>query len=532
MARFCRVFVPLLVAVGCDGDRDPAPWGDSGEATSDTGPASDTGPGEVDADADGYPAGEGRRDDCDDANPEVHPGATEHCDGIDEDCDGEVDDDALDADTWYRDIDGDGYAGSTPTEACTSPGDGWSLDQADCDDGDPAVNPAAEELPCTGSDDDCDGSYGAGAALGADGTRYDTLGAAITAATAGDTLTLCEGTLDENVVVDVPLSIVALDGAVIDGGGRDSVLVVEADLVVTGATFQGGAARFGGLVYVEGGVLLALVDSRLYDGQADSGGCVWIGSGARVTATGVDIRYCEAENTGGAVMVGTDATLELSRAAIRDGASLGEGGGLWLGEGAALTLVESEISASQADDGGGLFAAGNNTCAADASSLVSGNRAEYGGGLYVAGAVAWTGGVFSGNRAATGGGGVFVADDVSFGAADWVVTANTAAVGAGIDAWGAVALQSCEITDNDGNGLHLLGGSAIVDSCRVTGNSAAWGGGAYLYGSTLQSIDSDWGTGATDNAPDDVYIFANGDNHSFTGYGEGANFSCDEDCSE
>jgi Cys-rich repeat protein len=44
------------------------------------------GPG-FDADGDGFPAGV----DCDDADPRVNPAAIETCDGVDEDCDGQVD---------------------------------------------------------------------------------------------------------------------------------------------------------------------------------------------------------------------------------------------------------------------------------------------------------------------------------------------------------------------------------------------------------------------------------------------------------
>jgi hypothetical protein len=64
--------------------------------------------------------------DCDDTQATVYPGAIETCDGgLDNDCDGKIDD--LDDDmvgdaTWYRDSDGDGYGCDPETdESCSSP---------------------------------------------------------------------------------------------------------------------------------------------------------------------------------------------------------------------------------------------------------------------------------------------------------------------------------------------------------------------------------------------------------------------------
>jgi hypothetical protein len=94
--------------------------------------------------------------DCDDHDDDVHPYATETCDGDDEDCDGTVDEDAADEATWYADSDGDGYGDATSTvESCSVPS-GYVADDNDCDDGDASINPAASD-DCDGVDNDCDG---------------------------------------------------------------------------------------------------------------------------------------------------------------------------------------------------------------------------------------------------------------------------------------------------------------------------------------------------------------------------------------
>jgi len=111
-----------------------------------------------DIDGDGFARG-----DCDDADPAVHPLAIEICDGIDNDCDGETDeDDALDAATWFADSDGDGFGDIlSPSASCTQPS-GAVSDDEDCDDSDATAYPGAEEV-CDGADNDCVGLVDDGA---------------------------------------------------------------------------------------------------------------------------------------------------------------------------------------------------------------------------------------------------------------------------------------------------------------------------------------------------------------------------------
>ncbi len=92
--------------------------------------------------------------DCDDNDAGIHPGADEHCDRVDEDCDGAVDENAVELPTWYADLDGDTYGGeSLSFTACEAP-DQYVADNTDCDDLNDEVYPGADEY-CNGVDDDC-----------------------------------------------------------------------------------------------------------------------------------------------------------------------------------------------------------------------------------------------------------------------------------------------------------------------------------------------------------------------------------------
>ncbi len=142
----------------------------------------------ADADSDGYgdasvalsdctaPAGYvADATDCDDAISTINPGARETCDGIDEDCDGSVDN-GVTVYTWYADVDGDSYGDASITaDGCAAPG-GYLSNDDDCDDGDATINPLATET-CDGVDEDCDSVIDDGLAVyswyaDADGDTY------------------------------------------------------------------------------------------------------------------------------------------------------------------------------------------------------------------------------------------------------------------------------------------------------------------------------------------------------------------------
>ena len=98
--------------------------------------------------------------DCDDKNASAYPGASEVCDGADNDCDGQTDEGLLQ--TFYLDQDGDGYGTPlTSTQACSQPS-GYVSNSSDCDDTDPNIPSSSEAL--NGKDDDCDDSVDEGLA--------------------------------------------------------------------------------------------------------------------------------------------------------------------------------------------------------------------------------------------------------------------------------------------------------------------------------------------------------------------------------
>jgi len=96
--------------------------------------------------------------DCDDGDPDSHPYAVERCDGKDNDCDGETDEEGAEGSTtFYADADADGFGAiQYPVVACTQP-EGFVATADDCDDLNLEIRPGAIEI-CDEIDNDCDGN--------------------------------------------------------------------------------------------------------------------------------------------------------------------------------------------------------------------------------------------------------------------------------------------------------------------------------------------------------------------------------------
>ncbi len=444
--------------------------------------------------------------DCDDRDAAIHPGASEHCDGVDEDCDGVVDEGAVDGGTWYSDADGDGYGDpASPTTGCSQP-TGSVVDSSDCDDTYAYSYPGAAEL-CDGLDNDCDGTVdrsGLATWFDSGGTPSDYSAALATgtpsaATTVGftmdGTLSLCAGTW--YLRLEVSASDFALLGAgsgstVLDGDSTASVIQAYTGasvLTLEGLTLTGGGGNYGGGI----------------DGSTHA---------LDVTLDDVVIRGCTASSDGGGIYL-VNSLLEATDLVLDANAATSSGGGAYLY--GVTTEIEGLTVTSNAAGylGGGVYLGASTAVIDDA--VIAGNQGQYGGGLGLYYASASLTDADVGGNVATywGGGGYVYASAIALASSR--VYGNQAYPGTYSGAGGGLlAYYYSSITCT---------GSAS-ETAGIYGNSAYYGGGVYLYDyySTVVSSACDWGTSA---AGDDNW-YGDVSSSFFWGYGVGtdASFTC------
>jgi hypothetical protein len=195
---------------------------------------------------------------------------------------------------------------------------------------------------------------------------------------------------------------------------------------------------------------------------------------------------------------------------LTGGSSVGQGGGLSVFGSDMVTVDSCVITGNQSTDGAGIYTYGGAQLVL-VQTMILGNTGGLGGGL-----------AMNGNGLTS-----------SLSMTDCTVSSNVVEEsGAGLVLFEVpdVQIDSTSIVDNtsfDG-GAFTVGGSTITitDSAVLRNTATGQGGGLLLYPGIgeLTSMNSDWGTGADDNVPQDVSIPGIG---MYSGYGMGASFVCD-----
>jgi predicted outer membrane repeat protein len=497
--------------------------------------------------------------DCDDTDASIYPGMEEICDGVDNNCDGWIDEGFLPT-TYYIDADGDGYGNPGVSQvACSQPA-GYITDNSDCDDSDASIYPGAAETIDDGIDQDCDGFDDITFYIDMDGDTYgdpdnttvapsnaqppgyvtdgndcDDTNAGIHpgAAEIFDGIdNNCNGDVDEIRVPEVYETIqeaidAASNGSVIlvnDGTHTGSIDFGGKEITVksvngVGSTIINGGGRCSVVTFRSGENALSILEgftitngSGTTDGGVLYGGGIYCGNSIP-TITNCTITGNSADYGGGIYCYNsfptiTDCTITgNSSNAVPDVDSTGNGGGIYCYN-SSPTITKSTISDNTADQGGGGIYCVKASIPAITKSTITGNSASSGGGIHCdySSSPTITNSTITGNSAntvpyvdSTGNGGGIYSEKSSPAITNCTISGNSA--------------------ENGGGGIYCSSpyASPTITNCIIWGNTAVTsgeqiynGGSAYINYSNIQGGWL-WGVGNIGEDP----LFVDSENEDY-----------------
>jgi len=375
-------------------------------------------------------------------------------------------------------------------------GDGFTEEQGDCDDTDPAVHPLAEEICGDALDSDCSGdpddgwTDGDGDGHGSDactgGTDCDDADPAIQPGASDG----CDG-LDNDCDGDADEDTIVVDGS---GSGDHNTIQEGVD-----------AASYGDVVCVHPGtygenVVLAGKNITLQSLGGSSQTLIeGSGQGSTVAHTLGDGSHVQGFTIGGGG--GTEFDPD------HDGETDFCGGGVFV-DASTVSYADVLVTDNEADDGAGIYVNGGGLTM-EAPCVITGNQAvRYGGAIRIRDSddVLLDGCELTANSAGYGGAlGLYRAEPTLLGC---TIEGNEAtdkggAMYAGSDS--VISLSSCVITGNSaatwGGGLRLFNSQAVIGGCQITLNTAVEGGGGVACTRSTMSLTM---SDVVDNTPDNV----------------------------
>ena len=306
---------------------------------------------------------------------------------------------------------------------------------------------------------------------------YPTIGAGIAASSETDTVLVAPGTYSGagncNITIQgrsfTLMSEAGAASTVIDGqyySPAFSVYGVPSSATIEGFTMTNCGNTLGGAIYLGGSTQMRIRNCVFYDNRATvKGGAICSGSGARASFEGCVFQQNEAVDSGGAMYFSNAGSTDLliSDCTFAENTS-GSGGAIYCEEYVRISLMGCDFSRNSATRYGGAVCCwdyGAWVTATDCS-FVSNVAGFFGGGIHVGpGRTVLSGCLFQGNSAVDRGGAAcsfstFLATECTF-----------------ID----------NAAETKGGALWLSADSySIVSHCTLVGNSAAMGGGIFLWG--------------------------------------------------